>query len=120
MASSSISRSSVSAAIGLTAAALARLRQLRADQGNPALKLRIYVEGGGCSGFQYGFGLEESAAADDLVIEQDGMQLLVDPLSVEYLTGAQIDYEEALKGSQFVVRNPNAETTCGCGSSFTA
>lgn len=120
MASSDLSRSGPSTSIGLTPAARARLLQLRADENNPALKLRVYVEGGGCSGFQYGFALEESAAEDDTTIEQDGVQLLVDPLSQPYLAGAQIDYQQALKGSQFVVHNPNAEATCGCGSSFTA
>ncbi|MCY4450502.1 MAG: iron-sulfur cluster insertion protein ErpA [Immundisolibacterales bacterium] len=80
--------------------------------------LRVYVEGGGCSGFQYGFDLERDTEADDYVIERDGVRLLVDPLSYQYIVGSEIDYQEDLQGSQFVVRNPNASTTCGCGLSF--
>lgn len=106
--------------IGVTHAAVTRLRELLAEENNPDLKLRVYVEGGGCSGFQYGFSVEAAAASDDIVIEQDGVQLLVDPASHPFLQGAEIDYEVALEGSQFVVRNPNAQATCGCGSSFTA
>lgn len=107
-------------ALTISAAALARVRELICEQGNPALKLRVAVEGGGCSGFQYGFSLASEAAEDDLTLECDGVQLLVDPLSMQYLAGAEVDYVEQLAGAQFVVRNPNARSTCGCGSSFTA
>ena len=84
------------------------------------MKLRVYISGGGCSGFQYGFAFEEQRNEDDLVVERDGVTLLVDPLSFQYLAGAEVDYRESLQGSQFVIRNPNAKTTCGCGSSFSA
>jgi len=103
----------------LTAAAAAKVRELIRDEGNDALHLRVYIQGGGCSGFQYGFEFDENRAEDDLVIERDGVRLLVDPLSLQYLTGAEVDYTENLQGAQFVIRNPNAKTTCGCGSSFT-
>ncbi|MGS1117461.1 iron-sulfur cluster insertion protein ErpA [Castellaniella sp. UC4442_H9] len=102
----------------LTAAAATRLRALMHEQRNPDLKLRVYVEGGGCSGFQYGFALETAAAADDVLIERDGAVALVDAMSAPYLAGAEVDFEQALQGAQFVVRNPNANATCGCGSSF--
>lgn len=106
--------------IRVTDAALARVRELIHEEGNPALKLRVFIEGGGCSGFQYGFGFEDAAGDDDFVLERAGVQLLVDPLSMQYLEGAEIDFVEQLSGAQFVVHNPNAKTTCGCGSSFTA
>ncbi|HET7663715.1 MAG TPA: iron-sulfur cluster insertion protein ErpA, partial [Rhodanobacteraceae bacterium] len=80
--------------------------------------LRVYINGGGCSGFQYGFTFDEDQAEDDLAIDRDGVRLLVDPLSLQYLAGAEVDYTESLSGAQFVIRNPNARTTCGCGSSF--
>ena len=83
------------------------------------LKLRVYISGGGCSGFQYGFTFDEARAEDDLAVDNGGVTLLVDPLSLQYLAGAEIDYSESLTGAQFVIRNPNAKTTCGCGSSFT-
>jgi len=101
-----------------TAAAAGKVTELIAEEGNPELKLRVYISGGGCSGFQYGFTFDEERAEDDLAIERDGVLLLVDPLSLQYLAGAEIDYSESLTGSQFVIRNPNAKTTCGCGSSF--
>ncbi len=101
-----------------TSAAAEKVRELIREEGNPALKLRVYINGGGCSGFQYGFAFEEQQADDDLVVQRDGVSLLVDPLSLQYLTGAEIDYRENLSGAQFVIRNPNARTTCGCGSSF--
>ncbi len=101
-----------------TAAAAGKVRELIREEGNPALKLRVYISGGGCSGFQYGFSFDEQQSEDDLVLERDGVALLVDPLSLQYLTGAEIDYRENLSGAQFVIRNPNARTTCGCGSSF--
>ncbi|AGG90883.1 Iron-sulfur cluster assembly accessory protein [Rhodanobacter denitrificans] len=103
-----------------TAAAAHKVHELIAEEGNPALKLRVYISGGGCSGFQYGFTFDEAQAEDDLAIERDGVTLLCDPLSLQYLGGAQIDYAENLSGAQFVISNPNAKTTCGCGSSFSA
>jgi iron-sulfur cluster insertion protein len=101
-----------------TDAAASKVKDLLIDEGNPDLKLRVFVQGGGCSGFQYGFTFDESVAEDDTVIDKDGVQLLVDPMSFQYLVGAEIDYKEDIEGSQFVIRNPNASTTCGCGSSF--
>ncbi|HCW88487.1 MAG TPA: iron-sulfur cluster insertion protein ErpA [Marinobacter sp.] len=98
--------------------AVAKVRELVEDEGNPDLKLRVFVTGGGCSGFQYGFSFEEEQDEEDTVVEKGGMKLLVDPMSYQYLVGATIVYEEGLQGSQFVVRNPNASSTCGCGSSF--
>ena len=100
-------------------AAAGKVRELIAEEGNPDLKLRVYISGGGCSGFQYGFTFDEARADDDLAVDNDGVTLLVDPLSLQYLAGAEIDYSESLTGAQFVIRNPNAKTTCGCGSSFT-
>ena len=102
-----------------TTAAAAKVRELIAEEGNPWLKLRAYIQGGGCSGFQYGFEFDEAQGEDDLAVETDGVTLLVDPLSLQYLMGAEVDYSESLHGAQFVIRNPNAKTTCGCGSSFT-
>ncbi|HEY5849551.1 MAG TPA: iron-sulfur cluster insertion protein ErpA [Lysobacter sp.] len=101
-----------------TSAAASKVRELIAEEGNEALKLRVYIQGGGCSGFQYGFEFDESQGDDDLAVQTDGVTLLVDPLSLQYLMGAQVDYTESLHGAQFVIRNPNAKTTCGCGSSF--
>jgi iron-sulfur cluster insertion protein len=88
------------------------------DEGNPDLKLRVFVQGGGCSGFQYGFTFDEVVNEDDTVMEKNGVKLLIDPMSYQYLVGAEIDYKDDLEGSQFVIKNPNATTTCGCGSSF--
>ncbi len=110
----------LAAPLVFTSAAAGKVRDLIADEGNPALKLRVSISGGGCSGFQYGFEFDEQQAEDDLAIERDGVTLLVDPLSLQYLMGAEVDYTESLHGAQFVIRNPNAKTTCGCGSSFTA
>ena len=101
-----------------TAAAAAQVRELIAEEGNADLALRVYIQGGGCSGFQYGFEFDENRAEDDLAIVTEGVTLLVDPLSLQYLMGAEVDYSESLTGAQFVIRNPNARTTCGCGSSF--
>lgn len=101
-----------------TEAAAHKVRSLIDEEGNPALMLRVYISGGGCSGFQYGFSFDEERADDDLALERDGVTLLVDPLSLQYLRGAEIDYSENLSGAQFVIRNPAARTTCGCGSSF--
>ena len=105
--------------LGFTPAAAAKVRELVSEVGNDALKLRVYIQGGGCSGFQYGFEFDEAQGEDDLAIVTDGITLLVDPLSLQYLMGAEVDYAESLHGAQFVIRNPNAKTTCGCGSSFT-
>lgn len=102
----------------LTAAAAARLRALMSEENNPDLKLRVYVQGGGCSGFQYGFALETAVAADDVLVEHEGAAVLVDAVSAPYLAGARVDFHEDLQGAQFVIRNPNAHMTCGCGSSF--
>lgn len=110
----------VAAPLSLTAAAATKVAGLIAEEGNPALKLRVYITGGGCSGFQYGFSFDEQREEDDLAVERDGVTLIVDPLSLQYLAGAEVDYRESLQGSQFVIRNPNAKTTCGCGSSFSA
>jgi iron-sulfur cluster insertion protein len=101
-----------------TDAAASKVGQLIAQEGNPALKLRVYIQGGGCSGFQYGFTFDEEVQDGDTSVENGGVTLLIDPMSVQYLTGAEIDYREDLSGAQFIIRNPNATTTCGCGSSF--
>ncbi|ROT95979.1 iron-sulfur cluster insertion protein ErpA [Marinobacter sp. R17] len=98
--------------------AVAKVRELVEEEENPDLKLRVFVTGGGCSGFQYGFSFDEAQEEDDTIIEKDGVTLLVDPMSYQYLIGATIDYQEGLQGAQFMVQNPNATTTCGCGSSF--
>lgn len=110
----------IDAPLQFTSAAAAKVRNLIAEEGNPALNLRVYISGGGCSGFQYGFEFDEQRTEDDLAVERDGVTLLVDPLSLQYLMGAEVDYRENLQGAQFVIRNPNAKTTCGCGSSFSA
>lgn len=103
-----------------TSAAAAKVAALIQEEGNPDLVLRVYIQGGGCSGFQYGFTFEESLQEGDTEVVTDGVKLVVDPMSLQYLTGAEIDYTEGLQGAQFVIRNPNATTTCGCGSSFSA
>lgn len=103
-----------------TDSAAQKVKQLIAEESNPALMLRVFVSGGGCSGFQYGFTFEEVANDDDTRVDKGGVTLLIDPLSFQYLLGAEIDYQEDLQGAQFVIRNPNAKTTCGCGSSFSA
>jgi iron-sulfur cluster insertion protein len=103
-----------------TDAAAGKVGELIRDEANPNLKLRVFVSGGGCSGFQYGFTFDEKIEDGDFCIENRGVQLLVDPMSAQYLMGAEIDYKEDLQGAQFVIRNPNAKTTCGCGSSFSA
>lgn len=110
--------SAATSPILFTASAAGKVKELIAEEGNPDLKLRIFVTGGGCSGFQYGFSFDEAVGGDDAVLEKDGVQLLIDPLSFQYLTGAEIDYQEGLDGSRFVIKNPNAKTTCGCGTSF--
>lgn len=101
-----------------TDAAVDKVRDLIAEENNPNLKLRVFVTGGGCSGFQYGFTFDEDVNEDDTIVEKGGVQLLIDSMSYQYLVGAEIDYSEGLHGSQFVIRNPNATSTCGCGSSF--
>ena len=101
-----------------TDAAASKVNDLIAQEDNPDLKLRVFISGGGCSGFQYGFTFEEDSATDDLAYENQGVTLVVDPTSIQYLIDAEIDYKEDLEGSRFVIRNPNAATTCGCGSSF--
>jgi iron-sulfur cluster insertion protein len=103
-----------------TDSAAAKVAELIREEGNPALKLRVYVQGGGCSGFQYGFTFDEAVEEGDMTVENMGVTLLIDPMSFQYLINAEIDYREGLEGAQFVIRNPNAKTTCGCGSSFAA
>lgn len=98
--------------------AIAKVRGLIEDEGNPDLKLRVYVTGGGCSGFQYGFTFDEASAEDDALIEREGVKVVVDSMSYPYLVGATLDYKEGLQGARFTVENPNAASTCGCGSSF--
>jgi iron-sulfur cluster insertion protein len=95
-----------------------KVKELIADEGNPDLKLRVFVTGGGCSGFQYGFTFDEVQNDDDTVMEKNGVTLLIDSMSMQYMMGAEIDYTEGLEGAQFVIRNPTAVSTCGCGSSF--
>lgn len=98
--------------------AVHKVRELIEEEGNPDLKLRVFVQGGGCSGFQYGFTFDELTNDDDTQLQKDGVTLLIDAMSLQYLVGAEIDYSEGLEGAQFVIKNPNATTTCGCGSSF--
>ena len=95
-----------------------KVKELIEEEGSPDLKLRVFVSGGGCSGFQYGFTFEEEVNDDDTQVQKDSVTLLIDPMSLQYLMGAEIDYTDSLQGSQFVIRNPQATTTCGCGSSF--
>ena len=101
-----------------TSAAASKVADLIKEEGNPDLMLRVYIQGGGCSGFQYGFQFEEAMNEGDQAVVTDGVTLLIDPMSMQYLMGAEVDYTEGLQGAQFVIRNPNASTTCGCGSSF--
>ncbi|HZX23113.1 MAG TPA: iron-sulfur cluster insertion protein ErpA [Woeseiaceae bacterium] len=101
-----------------TDAAAQKVGELIREEDNPELMLRVFVSGGGCSGFQYGFTFDEKMEEGDTQVENQGVTLLVDPMSVQYLMGAEIDYKEDLEGAQFIIRNPNAQTTCGCGSSF--
>ncbi len=103
-----------------TTSAASKVAQLITEEGNSSLMLRVYIQGGGCSGFQYGFTFDEEVQEGDTEIVTDGVTLVVDPMSMQYLMGAEIDYTEGLQGAQFVIRNPNASTTCGCGSSFSA
>jgi len=101
-----------------TDAAANKVKLLIDEEGNPDLKLRVYITGGGCSGFQYGFTFDKKSNEDDLIIKKHGVKLVIDPMSLQYLIGGTVDYIEGLQGSRFVVINPNARTTCGCGSSF--
>lgn len=103
-----------------TDSAATKVKQLIEEEGNPELKLRVFVTGGGCSGFQYGFTFDEATNEDDTTLQKGGVTLLIDPMSLQYLVGAEIDYQENLEGAQFVIKNPNASSTCGCGSSFSA
>ena len=100
--------------------AATKVKQLIDEEGNPDLKLRVFVTGGGCSGFQYGFTFDEAINEDDTSMQKNGVTLLIDPMSLQYLGGAEIDYQEGAEGAQFVIKNPNATSTCGCGSSFSA
>lgn len=105
-------------AVYVSDSAVAKVKSLIDEEGNSDLKLRVYVTGGGCSGFQYGFTFDEAMTEDDSIVEKDGVKVLVDSMSYPYLVGAKVDYEEGLQGSKFVIQNPNASSTCGCGSSF--
>lgn len=113
-----LSDMSESGPIILTERAAAKVRELRDDEGNPELKLRVYITGGGCAGFSYGFTFDEAVNEDDTAVAREDVTLLVDAMSIQYLDGSQVDYEQGLMGSRFIVNNPNAATTCGCGSSF--
>lgn len=106
--------------INVSSTALKEIANLLAEENNPSLKLRTFVQGGGCSGFTYGFTFDEDQNDDDFVLDEAGVKILVDSVSMQYLSGATIDYKEDAMGSQFVIDNPNAQTTCGCGSSFSA
>lgn len=101
-----------------TDSAARKVKNLIDEEGDESLMLRVFISGGGCSGFQYGFTFDQNETDGDTVVENQGVKLLIDPMSIQYLTGAEIDYSEGLEGAQFVIRNPNAQTTCGCGSSF--
>jgi len=103
-----------------TDAAAAKVKQLIDEEGNSNLKLRVFVQGGGCSGFQYGFTFDEEVSDEDTRMDRGGVTLLIDPMSLQYLAGAEIDYQSGIQGEQFVIKNPNATSTCGCGSSFSA
>lgn len=103
-----------------TDSAATKVKELIDEEGNSDLKLRVFVTGGGCSGFQYGFTFDETTNEDDTAMEKNGVTLLIDAMSFQYLAGAEIDYQEGIEGAQFVIKNPNASSTCGCGSSFSA
>ena len=114
----SLAEEAVTSPLIFSVAAASKVKELIEDEGNNALMLRVFISGGGCSGFQYGFTFDEEIGDGDTIIENEGVKLLVDPMSFQYLSGAEIDYSEGMEGAQFVIRNPNAATTCGCGSSF--
>jgi iron-sulfur cluster insertion protein len=113
-----VAESEIPGLLVFSTAAATKVKELIVEEGNDALKLRVFISGGGCSGFQYGFTFDENITEGDTVVEKGGVKLLIDPMSYQYLVGAEIDYTEGLEGAQFVIRNPNAQTTCGCGSSF--
>ncbi len=113
-----VSASADSAAMALTENAARKLRALRLEEGNDNLKLRVYITGGGCAGFSYGFKFDEAVNDDDTTVARDDVTMLIDPLSIQYLAGSTVDYVEGLQGARFVIENPNASSTCGCGSSF--
>lgn len=106
--------------LDFTISAASKVSELISEEDNNELKLRVYVQGGGCSGFQYGFTFDEEQQEDDTAVDRDGVRLLVDPMSFQYLIGAKIDYKDDIDGARFIINNPNATTTCGCGSSFSA
>ena len=108
----------VAGVIVFTDNAARKVKELMDEEGNPDLKLRVFISGGGCSGFQYGFTFDDEQAQDDTALQKMGVTVVIDPMSLQYLSGAEIDYKEGLQGSQFVIRNPNVTSTCGCGSSF--
>ena len=110
--------SSFPAPLLFTDAAARKVKNLIDEEGDESLMLRVFISGGGCSGFQYGFTFDQNEGDGDTIVVNQGVKLLIDPMSIQYLTGAEIDYSEGLEGAQFVIRNPNAQTTCGCGSSF--
>ncbi len=116
----SVPATDIPAPVDFTDSAAEKVRELIEEEENTDLKLRVFIQGGGCSGFQYGFTFEEDQQGDDTAVEKDGVTLLIDPMSLQYLTGARIDYKEDLEGARFIINNPNASTTCGCGSSFAA
>ncbi len=114
----SVAQAETEAPLVFTSAAASKVASLIEEEGNQNLMLRVYIQGGGCSGFQYGFQFDENEQEGDTRVETDGVTLLIDPMSMQYLVGAEVDFVEGLQGAQFVIRNPNATTTCGCGSSF--
>ncbi|MFT5483457.1 MAG: iron-sulfur cluster insertion protein [Halieaceae bacterium] len=114
----SVAEIQVSSTLEMTGRAVGKVQSLIEEEGNDELKLRVFVTGGGCSGFQYGFTFDELVAEDDTAVESEGVTLLIDPMSYQYLVGSEVDYTEGLEGSRFVINNPNATATCGCGSSF--
>lgn len=116
----SVPASEMPAPLDFTDSAADKVKELIEEEKNPELKLRVYVQGGGCSGFQYGFTFDEERQDDDTAVEKNGVTLLIDPMSFQYLMGAKIDYKDDLEGARFIINNPNATTTCGCGSSFSA
>lgn len=118
MTSTEATASEMPSALVFTDAAADKVKTLIEEEKNDALKLRVFVSGGGCSGFQYGFTFDEAVNDGDTEVDKNGVTLLIDPMSYQYLVGAEIDYSEGLEGAQFVIKNPNAQTTCGCGSSF--
>lgn len=113
-----MSETDQNAPLNFTSAAAAKVKSLMEEEQNNNLKLRVFITGGGCAGFSYGFTFDEDVADDDTAVEKEGVTLVVDPMSFQYLEGAEVDYQEGLQGSRFIIHNPNATSTCGCGSSF--